>query len=1541
MKIYNKIILEWNEETQNYDNVVYEDSYEYDGELMTAGGCYDAVTDIEGSEYPVVEIGPQCWMAENLAVTKFWDRMAGSSIPYGGSNWDFPYRQCYDDHCDSYLEKFGYLYNWYAAIGGEGNGYQICPAGWHVPSRAEFTTLGYNATGTSLKEVGCEHWVYGQDSGNNCSQYYCCNTGINTTGFSGRGGGFFYSGNYCEDVLQCGWCCSDGADSSADQYQCPDKCGSNKGLFWSTTAASSTHAYSRLLHIAEGSFYEITGWKMDAMNIRCVHTAPVIYSNYFWFTSERTTNYYEVEEFDVLEDWINEPSHPAIYLWIVSEASDGYSLTATSNNVDVIATPAYTSYDEFSSPIAYIYLDTPEDFVGEVLITVSASHNIGGQSYTHTREFTVNILPQWDTPECTASVSVPEDSDYYPVVINCTIDEWDSVLSIEYQGCANLSNSPTFQCLGVVEDCSGTFGNFTCYYTPADDYIGSDDSADLLLYSVLTEQYEEQYPGWSGVQKGTNINVTATADAPVCPTDFAGPFDEDSAASSNPIDITCTTNEYETITGYTIDAQPSYGTLSGTAPDLFYEPDDDYRGVDLFTYTAEASHGGTSQKTVEITISPVADPVTCDDQTLTHQEGSDLAIFLTCAVDPDNEWIVSYTTDTTDMDGTLSCSNDMCIWYPPNVNYNGSTSFGFTGTATDGGTDTGTIIINVVDDPDPPIINLISDTTMTEHQSDKTIAITASDIDTPIADLEWDAISTVPQEIDLDITSTSTGADLVISLDGDWYGDANITVYVYDDVNEDSETFQLTVTPEGDAPVCPGSSVTINEDIPKEFSFTCVNEAHEEGINPATYEIDEAPSYGTAEVVEIVGDEVYITYTPNQGWFGDDSFTYRVQSETGAVWSNSALVSIEVISVSDQPEWLYITTGIGIIDYYAGNDVIGWAATGAAIYEDTYSEINFVVDLPVGYDCGDLFWTIDSSFTGTLLFDDNHVCNTTLMLTPNLDWNTYSHDGTDFVDNPVDVTITVTPTGGDALSLTFPISVVPTSDLPLAPDMYAAQNYDNGIGFIFGPQWNQMSFIWHKSGIDESEQESGCGDGLSGVESDNDCIYDPDPYDNNVWWTGEHGWICDGEPELDSICTGAGSCGSSTCIETTPMYTYQAVMITGWNNFNHGGDPLYSVPGRCDNALTPLLYTQNVQGGNEEILIQEDDLPFMFPTVQDTDVPYFMPDVSGDVIDLRLTYQCENWAYDGIWVPYDFEIYYRVVECMYFTTNGGTVHHWGQPYCAESDELDWECDDDNPLKCSADESEMFLSPTIEGSRADFGLGGPGGRSGNSLTFVDQSELEEGETIVTWNWDFGHGEPSNSDNPTHTYPVPEPGEGQKYTVELTIGIDTTGSNTVDEEKIMQREVWIGSISHDADWNMVSVPVEAHDMLYDALFPGAIPGTLYAFDGTYSGQSELLVGKGYWLRFYSAGENIVAGLVPKLGNREIALIELNQEWNLIGGLTFDMDFYNDAYVSDPQGIIVPGTLYGLDGTYSSTSTLQPGKGYWVKADDTDMISIHEAI
>lgn len=108
--------------------------------------CPDApaVADIDGNIYSTVKIGEQCWMRENLRVTRFPD---GKMIPLC-DDWtirsdSLPIR--YPPAKDSTkVPVYGYLYNWNAAMNGEApsntipSGVRgICPAGWHIPSRAE------------------------------------------------------------------------------------------------------------------------------------------------------------------------------------------------------------------------------------------------------------------------------------------------------------------------------------------------------------------------------------------------------------------------------------------------------------------------------------------------------------------------------------------------------------------------------------------------------------------------------------------------------------------------------------------------------------------------------------------------------------------------------------------------------------------------------------------------------------------------------------------------------------------------------------------------------------------------------------------------------------------------------------------------------------------------------------------------------------------------------------------------------------------------------------------------------------------------------------------------------------------------------------------------------------------------------------------------------------------------------------------------------------------------------------------------------------
>ena len=151
-------------ETQQLD-VHFKDGEEKKGELTinaTAeppddddddpdnGEIGDTFTDPrDGNLYRIVQIGDQVWMKENL---RYLPQVSPSSE---GSRAD-PHYYVYGYEGTSVSEakatdnyqNYGVLYNWPAAMDGEGSssanpsGVQgVCPAGWHLPSDSEWTQL--------------------------------------------------------------------------------------------------------------------------------------------------------------------------------------------------------------------------------------------------------------------------------------------------------------------------------------------------------------------------------------------------------------------------------------------------------------------------------------------------------------------------------------------------------------------------------------------------------------------------------------------------------------------------------------------------------------------------------------------------------------------------------------------------------------------------------------------------------------------------------------------------------------------------------------------------------------------------------------------------------------------------------------------------------------------------------------------------------------------------------------------------------------------------------------------------------------------------------------------------------------------------------------------------------------------------------------------------------------------------------------------------------------------------------------------------------
>jgi len=112
------------------------------------------VTDIDGNTYHTVMIGSQCWLKEDLKVSKAANNTAL-------------------DYTVGTINSAAYLYNWNTVMQGVASSTAnpsgvrgICPIGWHVPSKAEFEQLqAYVGTNDAQKLAATTGWTSNSTSG--------------------------------------------------------------------------------------------------------------------------------------------------------------------------------------------------------------------------------------------------------------------------------------------------------------------------------------------------------------------------------------------------------------------------------------------------------------------------------------------------------------------------------------------------------------------------------------------------------------------------------------------------------------------------------------------------------------------------------------------------------------------------------------------------------------------------------------------------------------------------------------------------------------------------------------------------------------------------------------------------------------------------------------------------------------------------------------------------------------------------------------------------------------------------------------------------------------------------------------------------------------------------------------------------------------------------------------------------------------------------------------------------------------------------------
>lgn len=122
--------------------------------------CGDTLSYHE-DDYDTVEIGDQCWMAENLKTTTYRDGTKISNIK-NEDEWkvyEGGARAAYDNDEDN-VDTYGYFYNWKAVNSEAG----LCPEGWSVPTDEQWHILEDHLADNSCDgERGTEHATEGSD----------------------------------------------------------------------------------------------------------------------------------------------------------------------------------------------------------------------------------------------------------------------------------------------------------------------------------------------------------------------------------------------------------------------------------------------------------------------------------------------------------------------------------------------------------------------------------------------------------------------------------------------------------------------------------------------------------------------------------------------------------------------------------------------------------------------------------------------------------------------------------------------------------------------------------------------------------------------------------------------------------------------------------------------------------------------------------------------------------------------------------------------------------------------------------------------------------------------------------------------------------------------------------------------------------------------------------------------------------------------------------------------------------------------------------
>ncbi|WNG60199.1 tandem-95 repeat protein [Archangium gephyra] len=547
------------------------------------------------------------------------------------------------------------------------------------------------------------------------------------------------------------------------------------------------------------------------------------------------------------------------------------------------------------------------NFNGTDTFTYTVSDGNGG---TATATVTVTVRAVNDPPTvANDSVTVAEDS--APTVVNVLAND---------SGAPDTGETLTVSAVSTAANGTVTLSGGVVRYQPNANFSGTDS----FTYTVSD--------GNGGTATATvTVTVTSTNDAPVNTVPVAQTMLEDTAkvfsvaggnaiavtdvdAGGANIEVTLTaTNGVMTLsrtTGLTFSV--GTGTANGTMTfrgtvanvdaaldGLSFMPTANFNGAASLAIMSNdlGNTGGgalSDSDTVAITVTPVNDPPTVANDSLTVTEDSAATVVDVLANDsssPDTGETLTVSAVSTAANGTVTLSAGV-VRYQPNANYNGTDSFTYTVSDGNGGSATATVSVTVTPANDPP--TLANDSaTVAEDSAATVINVLANDSSAP------DTGET------LVVTAVSTAAHGTVTLSGGVvryqphanYNGPDTFTYTVSDGNGGSATatVSVTVTSVNDLPTAANDSLTVAED----SAATVVDVLANDSSLPDTGETLTVMAVSTAANGTVTLSGGVVRYQPRANFNGTDTFTYTVSDGNGGTATGT--VTVTVTAVNDPP----------------------------------------------------------------------------------------------------------------------------------------------------------------------------------------------------------------------------------------------------------------------------------------------------------------------------------------------------------------------------------------------------------------------------------------------------------------------------------------------------------------------------------------------------------------------------------------------------------------------------------------------------------------